>query len=91
MDPIDESMPDSMRRKVAQYSDKCYTDVFIQNSFDQTFEKLPDTISIALKFQRSLTCHKIQDAARKHFDLKRQCGSVNIDTRLGHPHIKFKN
>lgn len=90
-------MPVSKRQKVAQLCDKCFIDVFSQNSFDQTFENLPiEIIENIFEFlplkelaQMRLTCHKFQDAVRKHFELKRQCGVITIETRLRQPLAYF--
>lgn len=95
----DDSMPEfRKKRKFTQVNEKCVTKHLIECSTGgRTMETLPiEIIEKILQFlppndlaQFSVTCHKFRIAARKHFQLKRQCGLVTIDTRLRHPQVYF--
>lgn len=101
----DESLPDSKRRKVIQYCNKLNDELtnsvnlnLNEYHTNRTLDQMPDlVIEKILEFlpkndlgRISVTCHKFQDAARKHFELKRLSGFITIDTKLRHPYVDFK-
>lgn len=80
----------AMTEKGVQRCEGCHANLTLDQLPIEIIEKILEFLSPNDLAEISATCHKFRDAARKHYQLKLQCGFVTIDTFHYHPHADFK-
>lgn len=94
------SAPDPSQKKICSnsYCEECHAGVPNKFPSRKTLDMLPiEIIEKVLEFlspndlaRFSVTCHRFRDAARKYFQLKRQCGIVTVATNHYDEHADFQ-
>lgn len=75
--------------KDVQYCERCHANRTLDQLPCEIIEKILEFLSPNDLAEISATCHRLRDAARKHYQLKRRCGSVTIDTFSYHHDSDF--